>query len=38
MYFQFKTAENGTNKIFREKQRTKKVPFMFLHVKVTTDS
>ena len=29
--------ENGRRKIFRDKQRTSKVPLMFLDVKVVTE-
>ena len=34
MYLQVQMPQNGTNKIFSEKQRTDKVPVMFLEVKV----
>ena len=37
MYFQVKIPENGRKKIFRDKQRTKKVPLMFSDVKLLTE-
>ena len=36
MYSQVKMQENGTKNILREKQTRKKVPRMFLDVKVLT--
>ena len=35
--FKLKYQNNGGNNIFREKQRTNKVPLMFLDVKVLTE-
>ena len=35
--FKLKYQNNGRNNIFREKQRTIKVPLMFLDVKVLTE-
>ena len=37
MYFQVESPENGTKNIFRDKQTTKKVPLMFLDVKVVKE-
>ena len=34
MYLQVQMPQNGTKKIFSDKQRTNKVPQMFLEVKV----
>ena len=38
MHFQVKMPENGRKYIFRDKQPTKKVPVMFVDVKVVTQS
>ena len=37
MYFQVEIPESGTKNIFRDKQTTKKVPLMFLDVKVVKE-
>ena len=37
MHFQVKMPENGRTNIFRDNQTTKKVPPMFLDVKVLKD-
>ena len=34
MYFIVQIPQNGTKKIFRDKQTTNKIPLMFLDVKV----
>ena len=38
MHFQVKMMENGRKNIFRDKQTANKVPLLFLHVKVRTES
>ena len=38
MHFQLEMPENGTNNLFRYKQRTNKVRLMFLDVNVFTES
>ena len=38
MHFQVRMPGNGRKKIFRDKQATKKVPLMFLDVKILTES
>ena len=38
MDFQVKVPENGRKNIFRNKETIKKVPVMFLDVKVLTES
>ena len=37
MHFQVENPENGRENIFRDKQTTKKVPLIFLNVKVFTE-
>ena len=38
MYFEVEIPENGTKNMFRDKETTKKVPLMFLDVKLVTES
>ena len=37
MYLQVKMPENGRKNVFRDKQTRRKVPVMFLDVKVVTE-